>query len=39
MQVQATDRFADLSAWMQRHLDEDLSIGVLPGAPRSRRAR
>jgi transcriptional regulator GlxA family with amidase domain len=28
-QVQSTDRFADLSAWMFGHLDQDLSVEVL----------
>src|SRR6202030_2057551 len=33
-QVQSTDRFADLAAWMLGHLDQDLSIEVLSGRTR-----
>jgi transcriptional regulator GlxA family with amidase domain len=28
-QIQSTDRFADLAAWMMRHLHQDLSVEVL----------
>ncbi|HWW79229.1 MAG TPA: GlxA family transcriptional regulator [Steroidobacteraceae bacterium] len=28
-QMRSTDRFADLAAWIVRHLEDDLSVGVL----------